>query len=81
MSEYNIQRKGGRSMREQEEQLFASAPVAQAVLKLALPAAAGQIILVIYNMADTFFIGLTGSNEMLSAVTVCMPAFINRAPP
>ena len=63
-------------MREQEEQLFASAPVAQAVLKLALPAAAGQIILVIYNMADTFFIGLTGSNEMLSAVTVCMPAFM-----
>lgn len=36
----------------------------------------GQIILVIYNMADTFFVGLTGSDAMITAVTVCMPAFM-----
>lgn len=59
-----------------KKQLFESCPVPQAVLRLALPTMAGQIILVIYNMADTFFVGLTGSDEMISAVTICMPAFM-----
>ena len=43
--------------------LFETLPVWQAILKLALPSVAGQIILVIYNMADAFFVGLTGSDE------------------
>ena len=30
----------------------------------------------LYNMADTFFVGLTGNDAMLAAVTVCMPAFM-----
>ncbi|MBO4263034.1 MAG: MATE family efflux transporter, partial [Clostridia bacterium] len=45
-------------------------------MRLALPSIMGQVILVIYNMADTFFIGMTGSDAMLTAVTVCMPAFM-----
>lgn len=45
-------------------------------MSLALPSVMGQIILVIYNMADTFYVGLTGSNEMITAVTICTPAFM-----
>lgn len=56
--------------------LFENIPVPKAILRLALPSVVGQIILVIYNMADTFFVGLTGSDAMISAVTVCMPAFM-----
>ena len=56
--------------------LFETLPVWQAILKLALPSVAGQIILVIYNMADAFFVGLTGSDEKIAAVTLCMPAFL-----
>lgn len=48
----------------------------QAIAKLALPTVIGQIILVIYNMADTFFVGLTGNDAMLTAVTVCMPLYM-----
>lgn len=59
-----------------KKELFESMPVPRAILKLALPAVLGQIILVVYNMADTFFVGLSGSDAMLSAVTVCMPAFM-----
>ena len=51
-------------------------PVGSAVVKLALPAVASQIILVIYNMADAYFVGLTDSDAMLTAVTICMPAFM-----
>ena len=47
-----------------------------AIRKLALPTIAGQIILVIYNMADTFFIGLTGDDAKITAVTICLPAFM-----
>ena len=61
---------------EEKYHLFAACPVSKAVRKLALPSVIGQIILVIYNMADTFFIGMTGSDEMLTAVTICMPAFL-----
>ncbi len=56
--------------------LFENQKVLRAILTLALPSALGQIILVIYNMADTLFVGLTGSDALLSAVTVCMPAFM-----
>ena len=47
-----------------------------AIRKLALPTIAGQIILVVYNMADTFFIGLTGDDAKITAVTICLPAFM-----
>lgn len=59
-----------------EKELFEHCPVPKAIFKLALPTVIGQIILVVYNMADTFFIGLTGSDAMITAVTVCMPAFM-----
>lgn len=59
-----------------KKKLFESDSVIKAIMSLALPSVMGQIILVIYNMADTLFVGMTGSDEMITAVTVCMPAFM-----
>ena len=59
-----------------ERELFEDSPILTSILRLAAPTVLGQIILVIYNMADTFFIGMTGDDAMLTAVTVCMPAFL-----
>ena len=59
-----------------ERRVFEEYPIVRAVLTLAVPTVISQIILVIYNMADTFFIGLAGSDTMITAVTVCMPAFM-----
>lgn len=64
------------NQRKREKYLFEESPVMKAIISLALPSIMGQIILVIYNMADTFFVGLTRSDEMITAVTVCMPAFM-----
>ena len=61
---------------EKERMLFEKCRVSKAIFTLAFPTVIGQIILVIYNMADTFFVGLTGNDAMLTAVTVCMPAFM-----
>ena len=59
-----------------EVRLFSEGSILRSVLALAIPTVISQIILVIYNMADTFFIGMTGSDASLTAVTVCMPAFM-----
>ncbi len=69
-------RRGVRGVKEKEKALFETSRVTTAVFKLAVPTVIGQIILVIYNMADTFFVGLTGRDGDLAAVTVCMPAFM-----
>lgn len=66
-----MQRKG-----HARQDIFEKAPVFEAILKLAIPTMIGQIIMVIYNMADTFFIGQTGSDAMIAAATVAMPAFM-----
>ena len=57
-------------------ELFEHKSVFRAVMELALPSVIAQIILVIYNMADTLFVGMTNSDEMITAVTICMPAFM-----
>ncbi|MBR1456116.1 MAG: hypothetical protein IJ594_03010 [Oscillospiraceae bacterium] len=59
-----------------ERELFEQVGVTTAIVRMAVPTVVGQIILVIYNMADTFFVGLTANDAMLTAVTVCMPAFM-----
>ena len=44
---------------EKEKELFETTPIMRAIAELAFPSIMGQVILVIYNMADTFFVGLT----------------------
>lgn len=59
-----------------KEQLFASAPVGKAVLSLAVPTVIAQLITVVYNMADTFFIGQLGDPNQVAAATLAMPVFM-----
>ena len=58
-----------------EKELFENKPVLQAIFNLALPSVIGQIILVLYNLADTFFVGLTENSVMINAVGICMPVY------
>ncbi len=55
--------------------LFCEMPVRRAVPALAIPTVISQIITVIYNMADTFFIGQLNDPNQVAAATVAMPAF------
>lgn len=57
------------------DSLFYEAPVRRAVLTLAVPTVISQIITVLYNMADTFFIGQLNDPDQVAAATVAMPAF------
>lgn len=56
--------------------LFSDAPVSRAVLSLAIPTVISQLIAVVYNMADTFFIGQLNDPLQVAAATVAMPVFM-----
>lgn len=58
------------------EELFTSVPVGRAVISLAVPTVIAQLITVIYNMADTFFIGRLGDPNQVAAATLAMPVFM-----
>ena len=61
---------------DQQRTVFEEMPVHRAVATLALPTVISQIILVVYNVADTYFVGQRGDASMVAAVTLCMPAFM-----
>lgn len=46
-------------MENKNPEVFSDAPVPKAVLKNVLPAMAAMVMVLIYNLADTFFIGQT----------------------
>lgn len=62
--------------RMNKDELFASAPVHKAIIMLAVPTVIAQLITVIYNMADTFFIGQLNDSDQVAAATLAMPAFM-----
>lgn len=47
-----------------------------AVLKMGLPLIAGMIIMVLYNLVDTFFIGLLRDDYQLAAVNMAYPVMM-----
>lgn len=57
-------------------ELFHSAPPAQAVLKNALPAMVAMLMVLVYNLADTFFIGQTHDDLQVAAVSLATPVFL-----
>lgn len=57
-------------------EIFAKAPISQAVLKNALPAMAAMLMVLIYNLADTFFIGQTHDALQVAAVSLTTPVFL-----
>lgn len=55
--------------------LFETMSVPKAVTKLALPTVLGMLVQIIYNMADTVFIGWMNDANQMAAVTLAMPFF------
>lgn len=51
-------------------------PVPKAVASLVVPTIISQIIAMVYNVADTWYIGQLNDTGMMSAVTLIFPAFL-----
>ncbi|MGN0522079.1 MAG: MATE family efflux transporter [Eubacterium sp.] len=56
--------------------IFENYSVPKAVGAMALPSMLGMLINIIYNLADTFFVGQTGDSNQVAAVSVSMPLFL-----
>ena len=55
---------------------FRALPVPQAVLRNVLPAMGAMLMVLIYNLADTFFIGQTHDAYQVAAVSLATPVFL-----
>ena len=60
----------------ENEALFASVAVPKAIFSLAIPTVISQLVFVVYNIADTFFVGQLNDPNQVAAATISMPFFI-----
>ena len=59
-----------------DQELMTELKVSKAVAKMAIPSVISSLVTVVYNMADTFFVGQTGDPLQVAAVSLTNPIFI-----
>ena len=59
-----------------KKELFETMPVPKALASMAIPTIISQLINLIYNMVDTFFIGRTGDPNKTAGVTLAFTLFM-----
>lgn len=57
-------------------EIFRNAPIHKAVFYNIIPSVVSMLMVMIYNLADTFFIGQTKNPYMVAAVSLATPAFM-----
>ena len=57
------------------EQLFRDQPVWKAIAALAIPSLLSILVMIFYNLADTFFIAQLGDTAKVAAVSIVSPVF------
>ena len=57
-------------------EVFSTMPVGKAVMKNCLPAMVAMLMMLVYNLADTFFIGQTHDALQVAAVSLATPVFL-----
>ena len=64
-------------MEENEKiKLFEQAPIPNAVAKLAVPMIFSSLVMVLYNMADTYFVGMLNNPVENAAVSLAAPVLL-----
>lgn len=60
----------------QKADLFESVPIPRAVAQLAVPTILSSLVMVIYNMADTYFVGMINDPIQNAAVALASPVLL-----
>lgn len=63
------------SSADKTTEIFRDAPIPVAVFKNIIPTVVSMLMVMIYNLADTFFIGQTHDALMVAAISIASPAF------
>lgn len=56
-------------------ELFETCSIRKAFLTLALPTVLSQVIVIVYSLADSFFVGRLGDPRQVAALTISFPIF------
>lgn len=65
----------GANSGNKNEHIFRDMPVAKALFSFAFPAIVSQLVLLAYNLADTYFLGRTANPYMIAAVSLVLPLY------
>ena len=57
-------------------ELFETMPIAKAVMQMSVPTVISALVMVIYNLADTFFVGFLNDPIQNAAVTLAAPVLL-----
>lgn len=57
-------------------ELFENTPIPKAVMQLAIPTVISSLVMVIYNLADTYFVGMLNDPIQNAAVTLAAPVLL-----
>lgn len=60
----------------QKTNLFEQIPIPRAVMKLAIPTVLSSLVMVLYNLADTYFVGMLNNSVQNAAVTLAAPVLL-----
>ncbi len=63
-------------MTDSRTDLFESMPIPKAVAQLALPVVVTSLVTIIYNLSDTFFVGMLNDPVQNAAVTLAYPVML-----
>lgn len=64
-------------MKNDKTELFERLPIPSAVAKLAVPTVMSTLVMVLYNMADTYFVGILNDPVQNAAVTLAAPVLLS----
>lgn len=63
-------------MEKDKIQLFEQMPIPKAVARLSIPTIMGTLVMVLYNIADTYFVGMLNNPVQNAAVTLAAPVLL-----
>lgn len=63
-------------MTERQSDIFENTPISTAVRKLMIPTILGSLVMVIYSIADTYFVGLLNNPVQNAAVALSAPVLL-----
>lgn len=67
------------ALNREKTELFEKTPVRKSVAILVIPTIISQLISMVYNLADTYFVGQTGDYNQVAAITLVFPAYMTLA--
>jgi multidrug efflux pump len=62
-------------MKKDSTYFFEEAPVSRTIAHFGIPMMIGMLVMILYNIVDTLFIGLLGDPALIAAATLAMPLF------